>query len=483
MHANLSYMMTRFTRLLLLCFSVFLFSFSSCLKQKYDGPPDTSGYDPQLTVTHTIAKLLQKPQGVAITEDVVIAGLVVMDDRSGNYYKSLVIEDSTAGVQVLIDQNNLYNDYPVGRKVYIKCKGLYVGNYNGNPQLGSNPDNTGALSNIPAILVNDYIVKANYPNPVVPDTFTLAELANIDATHLNTLVAIKNVEFDDASAGVPYAQVASLASATSLNLKDCNGGKAILRSSGYAKFQPYLTPAGNGMLVGIFTKYRTDIQLYIRDTSDITFYGQRCDGSGGNNEPSVITHLDALRSMTPTTNDSINVLSQTSITGIVISDKTATNIATANLIIQDGDKGIAIRFTGNHSLSLGDSVTIDITGGKLSWYNNMLQLSNIAVSKAVKYGSGKIVTPRTATLAQCTSNYSNWESTLVKITGVSVTGGGTYSGNKTITDASGSFTMYTRSAATFSAEMVPSSPKTFTGILGIFASTKQLQLRNLNDVQ
>lgn len=253
---------------------------SSC-KKDYEAPPDMSGYDPKIPVTHTIAQLQAMPLGVVIDSDVVVSGIVVMDDRSGNYYKKMVIQDETGGIEVLVDQNNLYNDYPVGRKVYIKCRGLFVGAYGQNLQLGYTPDAGGSLSNIPAVMVGDFIVKANYPNPIVPDTVTLADLASPNGAkeRLNTLVAIRNAEFAPAFVGVPYAQLASLASATNLTVNDCGGGSITLRNSGYAKFQPLTTPGGNGILVGIYTRYNNTPQLYIRDTADVKFYGPRCDGS------------------------------------------------------------------------------------------------------------------------------------------------------------------------------------------------------------
>lgn len=258
-----------------------LLGISACVKKDFDAPPDNSGYDPMIPVTHTIAQLQAMQQGTAITSDMVVAGIVVMDDKSGNYYKKMVIEDSTGGIEILIDQYNLYNDYPVGRKVYVKCKGLFLGSYGQNLQLGYTPDQTGTLSNIPAVLVSDFIVKANYPNPVVPDTVTLSQLASPNGAkkYLNTLVAIKKVEFIEDHVGIAYAQLASLASATNLTVKDCSGGTITMRNSGFAKFQPYLTPGGNGVLVGIYTRYNNTPQLYIRDTTDVHFTGSRCDGT------------------------------------------------------------------------------------------------------------------------------------------------------------------------------------------------------------
>ena len=61
---------------------------------------------------------------VLITDDAVIEGVVGMDDRSGNYYQQIAIQDATGGVLLRLAGNNLYNNYPVGRKVYVKLKGL-----------------------------------------------------------------------------------------------------------------------------------------------------------------------------------------------------------------------------------------------------------------------------------------------------------------------------------------------------------------------
>jgi hypothetical protein len=257
-------------------------STSSCLKKDHDAPEDTSGYDPKLTVTHTIAQLQALPAGTIITEDIIIEGIVCINDQSGNYYKKFALQDATGGIEVLVEENNMYNKYPVGRKLYLRCKGLYIGAYGLNPQLGYTPNpSTGALSSIPTTLVDDYIIKANYPNTLQVDTLTIDQLASPNAAkqYLNKLVAIKDVEFASGSAGVPYAQLASLASATNQTIKDCGTGTIVLRTSGYAKFQPYTTPTGKGIITAVYTRFNNTPQLYIRDTTDVHFTGSRCDGS------------------------------------------------------------------------------------------------------------------------------------------------------------------------------------------------------------
>lgn len=73
---------------------------------------------------------------VTISDDIVIGGQVISEDRSGNVYKSLYIQDETGGIELKLGKNGLYNDYKLGQWVYVKCSGLTLGAYNGMVQLG-----------------------------------------------------------------------------------------------------------------------------------------------------------------------------------------------------------------------------------------------------------------------------------------------------------------------------------------------------------
>lgn len=463
-------------RIFLPILSLFLMSvvvnFSSCLKKDYDTPPDESSVDPGLTVTHTIAQLKSLPQ-MQIDSDVVISGIVNMDDRSGNYYKKIVIQDSTGGLEILIDQTNLYTDYPVGRKIYIKCKGLTLGSYHGLTQLGSAPDAQGSLTMINGTTINNHIVKANFPNVIKVDTLTYNDLKTPgqNVARLNTLVAIRDVQFADADAGVPYAPATATFNRA---LASCSAsGGIVVRSSNYANFQPILTPTGKGVIVGIYTRYDDAAQMIIRDTTDVRMYGERC----GNASSSLIT-IDSVRKLF--TGGTVTLESH-KITGIVISDKTAANQQPQNLVLQQGDRGIVVRFSGSHTFLLGDSITINVTGGALAEYNSLLQISGIQTGAAFKSGTGTIA-PRVTTIAQINSNFEAWESTLVKVANVTMPSG-TYSGNKVISDGTGTITLYTIAGAAFADQNMPSGTKTVTGITGQFGTTKQLQIRNASDIQ
>ncbi len=455
--------------------------FTSCLKKEFDRPPDLNSYDPQIPVTVSIAELKTWPLNKPITSDYTIYGIVTADDKSGNFYKQIVIEDSTGGITLLLDANSLYNDYPVGRKIYVKCKRLYLGSYNDLPQLGYTPDYTGAITGIPSTLLNNYIVKASYPNAVTPLNLPLSRLAVTDFSLLNRLVTIDDVEFDSLNVYKKFADPAP-SSGTSRTLKDCNGSTIILRTSGYAKFQPYLTPAGKGSITAIYTSYKGTPQLVIRDTGDIKFYGSRCDGSVINPPAAALTvPIDSINHLWKGAN---LTLATYKIKGVVISDKAGNNTTSGKLLtIQDGNAGVVIFFNSSHNFAKGDSLVVDISGGTLTNFNGVLEISNVSTADAEKMGTSAI-SPKVMTIKELVDNFDKNISTLVKIPDATITDGGTYEGSKTLTDASGAtIVVYTYKSATFANNPVPSTPKSFTAIVGRYGTTKQLLIRNSTDVQ
>lgn len=255
---------------------------NSCIKKDFDVPEDNTGFDPQLTVTHSIAEILAMPLNQAIAEDAVVAGVVVMDDRTGNYYKKFVIQDSTGGLEINLDQNNIYNDYPVGRKVYVKCKGLFLASYGGMKQMGIGIDEQQSIVPIPFTQASNYIVKANYPNPIKVDTVSYDELADpsLNTARLNTIVAIKNAEFAATDAFKPYTDPSSTTNRTLEACGTTTNKKIVVRTSNFARFRGAEIPAGNGVVVGLYTKYNTTAQLILRDTTDVQLTNPvRCNGS------------------------------------------------------------------------------------------------------------------------------------------------------------------------------------------------------------
>ena len=86
---------------------------NSC-KKDFDSPPGAS--DPNIVANTSIKalKALHTTNGsyTLINTDVIISGVVTANDKSGNFYKQLWIQDSTGGLQILLDAASLYGTCP-----------------------------------------------------------------------------------------------------------------------------------------------------------------------------------------------------------------------------------------------------------------------------------------------------------------------------------------------------------------------------------
>lgn len=181
----------------------------------------------------------------------------------------------------------------------------------------------------------------------------------------------------------------------------------------------------------------------------------------------------------------VTIPDEKKIVGIVVSDGVNLNTDTRNLqmVSLDNSAGIMVRFDGVHSFSLGDKVEIVVSGQSLEFYKKLLQINNVPLSNATKISSANTVTPTTATIAQISANMDVYESRLVKIENTNITNASnTYSGSSTINDGTGNMTLYTRSQATFAATSLPLNAQNITAFVTRYDDTKQVSIRNLNDV-
>ncbi|MCX6274335.1 MAG: DUF5689 domain-containing protein [Bacteroidetes bacterium] len=458
----------------------FLTTISSCVKNEFDAPT-TTNVDPDLVVSKSISELQAMAAGttpVLISTNEVIAGVVIADDLSGNFYKEIIIQDSTAAIAIQIDQSNFNTLYPIGRRIFVKCNGLVIADDgDGNFQLGIRDLQT--VGRIPSGLVPRYIVAGKWGIPVTPKTVSMANISNEPT---QTLIRLENVEFSTADTSLPYANAATQQSQNRI-IEDCNGNQADLYSSGYANFAGAITPSGKGTLVAVYKQYAGSPELEIRNTEDVNMSGPRCGGGTG-----VSVGTGALMSIADVraayTGGSAVFVAGTKIRGVVISDLTTANITSNNLILQDGVAGIIVRFTTPNTFNLNDSLEIDLSSDSLQTYQQGQEVNYVSSSAVTVLGTGTI-TPNTKTTSFISTNLSTLESTLIKVTGATLTGGtsGTYSGTVTITDATGTLLLYTRGGATFSGTSYPTGTVSVTGFLSNYNGTPELIIRGTGDVQ
>ncbi|MBL7805888.1 MAG: choice-of-anchor J domain-containing protein [Saprospiraceae bacterium] len=262
----------------------------ACVKQDFDEPPvggNVVNITPNITIK-ALKALHITPEGFDyIPDSLVVGGVVVMDDRSGNYYKTLVIQDETGGIEVKFNDGYLYNQFPVGRQVYINVKGLYLTDYAGLTQIvGSLVEENGQLSGIglTEAQVRTVVQKGTLGNAPAPKVVSISDF-NDDL--LSTLIRLEDVEFTKADTGKTYADPVTKSS-LNRTLEDCNGLLTIIRTSGYADFAGSLTPGKKGTVTGVLGVYNGDYQLYIRDVTDVQMDSLRC-GAIDPNGPGLAT--------------------------------------------------------------------------------------------------------------------------------------------------------------------------------------------------
>jgi len=445
-----------------------------CVDREFDEPP--VGELPDLEANATIAQLkaLHTVGGVSklVTEDWIVDGVVIADDQSGNFFKNIVIQDETGGIAIRLNSTGLYNDFPVGRKVFLLAKNLYIGDYNGLHQVNGSVD-----AALEEVLIPEHVIGAERDQTVAPKVVTMAELQNTTLYNslVNTLIQINDVQFAQADAGATYANAVTQFS-LNRNVEDCNGNSIILRSSGYADFAAQLTPTGKGSIVAVVSIFGNTKQLNIRDLNDVQMAGDRCGGVGPGGDAIPINDVRNLFTAGTTAGPAGKTIK-----GVVISDRAGVNTDPRNIVLQDASGGIVVRFSAAHNFDLGDEVEVSVDGQELSEFNGLLQVNNVPNNAATSTGSGTLPTPREATIAEINANLNAWESTLVKVKNATVSGGATYSGSRTLSDGTGSIILFTRSQATFSGSALPTGNVDVVALVSQF-NDAQLSIRNLNDV-
>ncbi|MFL9834718.1 DUF5689 domain-containing protein [Chryseobacterium terrae] len=208
-----------------------------------------------------------------ITSDFVLKAKVIANDKSGNLFKYIYVEDATGGIRINIDKADMFNDprFAVGKEVYVKLKNLYVGAVSGEIQLGI-PFN-GAVGRIAEADVYKYFFDSK--KAITAVTSTERTITQFSMADVGRWVKIKNLQFIAGDLEKVYAS----GQVTNRTLEDCSGNKVILRTSNFADFAGQVIESGKGDVYGILSVFNGTYQLWITDVLGADLDDPRCDGS------------------------------------------------------------------------------------------------------------------------------------------------------------------------------------------------------------
>lgn len=273
----------------LLIFALACTLFSSCMNGDWD-EPDFNGAAPygnnSLTEQNVIpiADLIKKyhnllfesttDQNKQIDEDIMIKGRITGNDVGGNIYKQVTLQDNTAAIIIAINEGGLNGYLAEGSEILVDLKGLYIGGYRKQPEIGA-PYNGSSIGRMQKDIWAKHFKILGSPDASLIQPVDFSTIKNEMDANCAKLVTLKDVTFKEADGKSTFSTGTSTGNAVNQEL-DGYGSKVVIRTSTYADFAAITLPYDNVAkkklkcdITGIATRYNSTWQILIRKTSDI----------------------------------------------------------------------------------------------------------------------------------------------------------------------------------------------------------------------
>ena len=172
------------------------------------------------------------------------------------------VENPTAGIQLLVDKDLIFEDYTIGDKVFVKLDKLYMNMVDGVLTIGY-PKGSG-IAKIETEKVGSFIFNSGENFTIIPTEILISEVNN--SAYKNTLVTITNVQLAANELGKAFAFFTGDNDGIR-TLESCNEPiKLGVFTSGDATFSNEKFPEGNGKITGVLGS-----KLELRKLEDVVF--------------------------------------------------------------------------------------------------------------------------------------------------------------------------------------------------------------------
>lgn len=266
-----------------------LFCLSSCMDGDHDIPvEDNTGTTFELSNVMSIQDLKTKYRSTIngntmklIDEDIQVKGIVTGNDEGSNIYNEITLQDESGAIIVAISQSGLYGVFPVGSQIAINLKGLYIGGYGNQAEIGGVYTNarTGAtgIGGMDRFLWKGHwmlLSKGNESDATaLMEEFDYSKASDNDYLWQNQgkLMRLSNVTFKDGNGKnvfAPKTGVTLTNNSANRGFVGLNDSRLVFRTSTYAKFAADTIPQGKTSVIGIFTVYRNTWQILARSRND-----------------------------------------------------------------------------------------------------------------------------------------------------------------------------------------------------------------------
>lgn len=203
-------------------------------------------------VRHTIAYLKSLCDGAEsrlVTREITVRGFITANDRYGEFYKSIVLEDETGGITVAVDQTGTAAEFPFGYVATLHGAGLRLCVYGGKVGIGIGAGEQGA-EGIPAEETDRYLTVE--PPGEERHTARTVTIDGIGPGLVDTRVRIDGVRFVES--GATWCDTdpeTGRTVTTERTIVDEQGNTLAVRTLGSCSYAKEPLPEGRGSLYGV----------------------------------------------------------------------------------------------------------------------------------------------------------------------------------------------------------------------------------------
>ena len=256
-----------------------LFTATSCMNE-FDEPDfkvPPFGNNEIGEANYTIAELKAKYATIIsgssveeITDDIIIEGVVVGNDITGNIYKQFIIDDGTGAIVVGVNDVGLYAIMARGQKVAIDCKGLHIGGYGKSAQIGALYESK--VGRMPKAEYPKHVKLIGKPGQysIEPEVIDASFFTDANKESLPKYVRLENITIAEANGTKIWAPEEEVAFSNTVKRTVKFGKTSVyFLASTYADFANEVIPTGELNATGVLTRYNNDWQFNFSTTDDI----------------------------------------------------------------------------------------------------------------------------------------------------------------------------------------------------------------------
>ena len=236
-----------------------------------------------ITIDQLKAQFISDDEATEITSEIAVKGYVSSSDATGNFYKEFFIqdaaEDATSAIKISLNQVDSYNQFNMGREVYIYLKDLYLGEANGGDgvyTIGGDMNSDGEVEALTANEVPMYLFRSENSYTIVPKV-----VSALSSNDVGIFVTLNDVEFTTSEVGQPYVSPTDDYD-TQRTIQRCTGfnySTFLMETSAFASFKNEILPSGGGSISGVVSKdyYGDNLVLALNTSDDVLMDGSRCE--------------------------------------------------------------------------------------------------------------------------------------------------------------------------------------------------------------